>query len=255
MRISFFEEFPTKGNLNRLNLVRFPTKLYLAAKSLRDFLELKNKIVKEEKKKKILEFVYWPVLTFKEGYWISPFSSRKALKRILGELEGREIPVMLDLELPTTKNPKLYFTQFFNFIFNRKLIKEFIKNYRGEVYLAEYYPEGKRKEKLLRLLGLHYKNKKARIIKMVYHSMHHFKEEFIRKELKTGVKEYGKNYLIALGTIAGGIEGKEPILPRRQLKKDLEIAQEAGIKEAVIYRLGGLNTNYGKVLTKFADKL
>ncbi len=32
MLISFFEEFPTKENLNKVKLIKFPTKLYIAAK-------------------------------------------------------------------------------------------------------------------------------------------------------------------------------------------------------------------------------
>ncbi len=245
MQISFFEEFPTKKELGKLKLVKFSTKLYLAAKSLDEFLELKKRI-------KVKELVYWPILEKKEGYWISAFSARKGLKRIFGELGKEKISVMLDLELPTTKNPLLYFTQLFNFLRNKNLIKNFIQNYRGEVYLAEYYPEGKRKEKSLKFLGLHFK--KAKVIKMVYHSMHGFNEDFIREELRLGRKEYGSNYLVAYGTIAKGISGKEPILSTEQLKKDLEIAREAKIEEVVVYRLGGLNKEYLNIINEFNKK-
>lgn len=247
MRISFFEEFPTKENLEKINLVRWQTKLYLAAKSLDEF----NKIKSEMKSKNIKEFVYWPTLGTKEGYWISPFTKRSALKRIFNELKETKTSVMLDLELPTTKNPRLYFTQFFNFPGNKRLIKKFIKNHGGKVYLAEYYPEGKRKEKFLQALGLHYKTNKAKIIKMVYHSMHHFNKEFITNELKAGKEEFGDNFLVAYGTIAKGIGGDEPNLSLSQLEEDLKLAKEIGIEEAVIFRLGGLDRKYLKVLNKF----
>lgn len=232
MIISFFEEFPTKNNLDKLNLIKRPTKLYLAAKSLNEFNKIKSKI----NNKNITEFIYWPILEIREGYWISPFTKRSALKRIFQQLKNQKTPVMLDLELPTTKNPKLYFTQFLNFPRNKSLIKKFIKNYQGKVYASEYYPK---REKLFQFLGLHYSNTK--VIKMVYHSMHKFDEEFIKQKLKS-------LNLVAYGTIAKGIDKNEPILAPKQLKKDLQLAREAKIKEVVIYRLGGLNKKYLKII-------
>ena len=233
MLISFFEEYPHQRNLAKLKLVTWPTKLYLAAKSLKEFKKIKKGI----KSKNVQEFVYWPVLDQKEGYWISPFSKRKALLRIFKELENQKKTVMLDLELPTTRNPFLYFTQGPNFFRNRRLIKKFINDYWGEVYLAEYYPQGEKKERLLQFMGLHYPQ--AKVIKMVYHSMHSFiNEDFIEKELKKGVEEDKNNFLVALGTIAKGVTGKEPLLTVQQLKKDLQLAKKTKVsREVVRYRL------------------
>ncbi|MBI4983546.1 hypothetical protein HZC32_02780 [Candidatus Woesearchaeota archaeon] len=247
MQISFFEEFPTRKNLEKINLVNWPTKLYIAAKNLGQF----NKIKSEIENKNIKELVYWPICDIHEGYWISPFTKRSALKRIFNELKNTKTSVMLDLELPTTKNPRNYITQFQNFPINKSLIKKFIKEHVGNVYLAEYYPEGKRKEKVLQFLGLHYKNKKAKIIKMLYHSLHHFNREFITQELKRGKEEFGENYLIALGIIAPGANGNEPLLPPEQLQQDLQLAREAGIKEVIIFRLGGLDKEYIKVINSY----
>ncbi len=248
MQISFFEEFPTKSNLSKLKLVTWPTKLYVGAKSLAEFNRIKSAI----KDKHVKEVIYWPLLEKKEGYWISPFSSRKALLRIFGELQHQRIPVMLDLELPTTQNPWLYVTQKINFFRNRKLIREFIENYNGEVYLAEYYPEGKWKERIMKFCGLHYCAPKVKVIKMVYHSLHHFiNREFQENEFKCGVKEYGKNYLVALGTIAAGVHGNEPNISLKQLQQDLETAKKCGVKGVVLFRLGGLDKEYLKVLRMF----
>ena len=68
-----------------------------------------------KKNKNIKQIIYWPILEHKEGYWISPFTRRKALQRVLKELENEKTSVMLDLELPTTKNFWLYFTQLLKF--------------------------------------------------------------------------------------------------------------------------------------------
>jgi hypothetical protein len=240
MIISFFEEFPTKDNLNKVKLIDFPTKLYLAAPSLRIF----NQIKKSINNKNIKEFIYWPVLERKEGYWISPFSKRTALKRVFKELKHSKTPIMLDLELPTRQNPFLYVTQTFNFIANKALIKRFIKSYNNKIYAAEYFPEGKWKIFTLKTLGLHYNDTKT--IKMFYSSMHYFSKEFLKKEFNTASE---RKYLIALGTISSGIHGNEPNLNPRVLKRDLLLAKQAGIKEAIIFRLGGLNNNYKKTIT------
>jgi len=247
MRISFFEEFSTKSNLEKLKLVSWPTKVYLAAKSLEEF----NKIKKNIKDKNIEELVYWPVLDKREGYWISPFSRKKALLRIFKELKDKKISVMLDLEFPTRQNFWLYLIEWFNFFKNKRLIEQFIQNYNGQIYLAEYYPEGKRKEELLQWLGLHYNIKNVKVIKMYYHSLHNFSEAIVSKELQQGVREYGDDYQAAFGTIAMGIHGNEPILPLKQLKIDLQLAKQAGVKEAVIFRLGGLNKKYAQIINQF----
>ncbi len=248
MQISFFEEFPTEKNLDRLNLVDWPTKLYLAASSLREFDKIKLRI----KNKNVREMVYWPILKINEGYWISPFSLRKALLRIFFELRGKKTSVMLDLELPTTKNPFLYLTQGLNFFRNKKIISGFIQDHAGRVYLAEYYPSGGLKEKAMIFFGLHYLNKNVNIIKMIYHSMHGFNENFIHDEMKLGRGEYGNRFLVAYGTIAKGIQRNEPILSLKQLKKDLELAKRAGVKEVVVFRLGGLDKSYADLLKQFA---
>lgn len=241
MLISFFEEFPTKENINKLNLINFPTKLYLAAHSLAEF----NKIKSQIKNSFVKELVYWPILEKKEGYWISPFTKRKALKRIFNELEQQSTPIMLDLEWPLTKNPLLLFTQLPNFLRNKKLIRNFINGYNGEIYLCEYYPEGKKKDWLLEKLGLHYNNQKAKIIKMFYHSMHPgFNKNFFKKELERGKKLQGDNFIASFGTIATGIKGNEPILSKEKLNDDLKIAKESNIQEAIIFRLGGLDKEY-----------
>lgn len=154
---------------------------------------------------------------------------------------------MLDLELPTTQNPRLYLTELFHFNQDKKLINSFICNHPGETYLCEYSASGKS----LQRLGLHYSSKKSKVMKMMYHSVHYYSEEKLRSELQRGLKEFGENYIVGYGTIALGVGGNEPILSPQQLEKDLQIAQEVGVKEVVLFRLGGLNKKYAKVMEKF----
>src|SRR3989344_1911496 len=146
MLISFFEEFPTAENLAKLELVKWKTKVYIAAPGLTMFRKVQQEV---EARENILETIYWPVLKKKEGYWISPFSQRKALHRVFSELKKQVVSVMLDLELPTTQHPSLFCTEFLHFSANKKMISEFIYSYYGETYLAEYFPlDEKRKKRL-----------------------------------------------------------------------------------------------------------
>lgn len=245
MLISFFEEFPTEETLAKLKLVSWPTKLYVAAHNLEQFRAITS-VVRHNKR--ILEAVYWPILKKKEGYWISPFSKQSALQHLFDELEHKNVPVMLDLELPTTQNPFLYLSQFLNFKKDKKLIHSFICNHPGETYLCEYSAP----EKSLQRLGLHYISKKSKVMKMLYHSVHYFSDEKLRLEMQQGLEEFGERYIVGFGTIALGVTGDEPLLSAEQLEKDLQIAQEVGVKEVVLFRLGGLNKKYVKVMEKFS---
>src|SRR3989344_8498889 len=227
MQISFFEEFPTAENLAKIKYLRWPTKLYVAATSLINFEAIRQNI----RNKNVTQMIYWPTLSQKEGYWISPFAERKALLRIFEELQGKKIPLMLDLEMPSFKRLGLYAQSFSDFKGNKLLIKHFISNYQAPIYLAEYYHEGKWKEKMLKWWGLHYDHDNVIVIKMMYHSMHNFSEMAIRKECQWGLHNYGKKFCLALGTIAKGINGNEPLLSGLQLKHDLNIANSSGVAE------------------------
>src|SRR3989338_1294416 len=193
MLISFFEEFPTEKDLAKLDLIKWKTKLYLAAPGLALFKQLQQKLLKREN---VLETIYWPVLKKKEGYWISPFSQHKALQRVFSELKKQVVPVMLDLELPTTQHLSLFCTEFLHFSANKKMISEFINSYYGETYLAEYFPLDEKRKKRLELVGLHYQNPKVNVVKMFYHSLHPFTEDFLRESWEKGRQELGKKYIL-----------------------------------------------------------
>lgn len=259
MLISFFEEFPTRGNLAKAKLITWPAKLYIAAPSVKEFKKAVSSIKKSVNSRNIQEFIYWPILKKEEGYWISPFSSRNALDRIFRELEeeGRrkgvkKIPVMLDLELPTTQNPLLYFTQLPCFPGNKRRIRHFMENYPGEAYQCEYFPAGNRSRTMLEMLGLHYVlARKTKIIKMLYTSMHFIPDDLFREELRQGKKKWGRNFVVGLGVLVPGVMGNEKTLTNEQLARDLRLCKEAGVKEVIVYRLGGLKKEYGKVMREF----
>jgi len=240
MHISFFEEFPTKKNLAKASLIPWDTKLYIAAKSYREFSNIKTRHTK----------IYWPTLTKEEGYWFSAFSNRKALTRKLAEIP-KGVPVMIDAELPTTQNPLLYITQIINFRKNKKDLHEFIRD--RHAYTVEYFPQRTCHNVLFTLLGIHYSPWKYHntMIKMYYTSMHKFSDAYLQETFTTNRKQYGKKFIVALGTLATGVLGNEPRVSITELRRCLTIAQKARINEVILYRLGGLDTEYIKVLQEF----
>lgn len=110
MKTEFYEEFPNNKNLKKLKLIKFPTKIFIAAKSVQEFQKY-EKIAKSCKKD--LEIAYWP--TIKNSYWISPFSNTKDLKELFNDLEKIQNPLLIDLELPLSKKWKMYFKNIFHF--------------------------------------------------------------------------------------------------------------------------------------------
>jgi len=246
MKISFFEEFPTEKSLSKLELVKFKTKIYLAEYHIEGFKQYKKEL-------KNVELIWWPILNHSDGYWLSPFSKRKAMLKLFNQLLKENMPLLWDAELP--KDRGLIFTQIFKFFINRSMIRNFFKMYKGQIYTAEYSLQKGLLKSLLTFFGLSFDPKLYgnKIIKMFYTSMHNYLEEFLEREIKEGVEKYADNFLVGIGCIAIGINGNEQLLKLEQLKRDLELCEKAGVKEVVIFRLGGLNKEYLNVINKYVD--
>jgi hypothetical protein len=247
MKINFFEEFPKKENLKKAQLINFKSLIFIAAKNLKEFNSHAQYLKKINKK---ITPAYWPVLKKTEGYWLSPFSQTKALQRVFKQLQNNKnkLTVLLDLEFPTHQ-PSLFIKNLFRFFKNKKIINQFINNKPKNLTLttAEYILENKPLNFFLSFLGIHIKNKNiSERIFMCYTSMarNNFFKELMYKNIQ-------KHPSIGLGTIATGILGHEPILTKANLQKDLDLAKKSKVKTATIFRLGGLNKDYLKVINNF----
>lgn len=246
MKINFFEEFPTKENFEKAKLIKFNSKIYIAAKSLREF----DKYAKQIKKiNKGVTPAYWPVLRQNEGYWLSPFSETKALERVFKELEeyDKNLTVLLDLELPS-RAPRLFLKNFLRFFKNKNLIKEFVKTKPKKVELvtAEYVINNWLFNLVLSSLGVHLRKGISERIFMCYTSM--ARNDYWEKVMKKNIK---KQKSVGLGVTAVGILGDEPLISTQNLEKDLELAKNSKTETVTIFRLGGLNKEYLEVINNF----
>ena len=247
MKIHFFEEFPTKQNLAKLKFVDWPCTVYVAAKNIKEFKRIKNSI-----KNKKVTIAYWPTLKKEEGYWISPFSSAKAVKRVISEIKNERI--MWDAELPF-RRPWL-FLRIDNYLRNKPRIMNFFKKHGSKISTSEYIIRNKITDFFFRLLGVSFSPQKYgnRKIVMYYTSMHKNIRPWFHNTLRRLQKRYGKNLHVGLGTIATGILGNEPILSPTNLKRDLEEMEEIGIEDVVIFRLGGLSKKYVDVIRQHVSQ-
>ena len=259
MKISFYEEFPAKENLDKIKLVNFPTKLIIAGKSLEEFHSIENTI-KKYNNKNIKGVIYWPILSKKEGYWFSAFTKNSALKRIINELQQNKekLTVMWDAEIPIHKS--LILKEAVNYFKNRRIISNFFKKareYNIKILTSEYPLESKFLRNLLHALFLvsfepkKYKNKKIAMLYTSFLKNHPDIESFLERQIVIGKKTFGNNFMVALGIIAAGINGNEPILKPQELNRDLRIAKNNGINDVVIFRLGGLNKDYLNAIKKY----
>lgn len=250
MRINFFEEYPTEENLLKIKLIDFPSTIFVASKSLDEFLKLKDKILKINDK---VEVAYWPII--RRSYWFSPFSYKKDLKDFVNDISKNteSLKILLDLELPMKNKWYLYFVNIFSFFSNKQIIKNFIKNankYNLKIVTVEYAPFNFFLAWLYKIIGISYDPEKYNnsVCLMYYTSMNKKRTNNLIKQTILKIKEKNKSLELGLGTIATGVFGNEPILSLENLEKDLLFMKKNNFETATIFRLGGLNEEYLKVI-------
>ena len=242
MKIDFYEEFPSEKNLQKLKLIKYSIRLFVTARSVKEFRGLERKV---KQIKRDTEVAYWPIL--KNSYWISPFSNTEDLNGLFNQLNKCNNQILIDLELPLKK--RFIIKNIFNYSKNRKIIKEFLEKNKQKIITAQF--PSSLISFYMKILGLDYNINLEKSL-MWYSSM---TPSFMNKNIKKNLYKLKNknNYSISLGTIATGILGDEPILSPNKLEEDLEFVKNADFKKVIIFRLGGLNKDYIKVINKFID--
>jgi hypothetical protein len=252
MQINFFEEYPIEQNLNLLSKLDFKSTIYLAAKSFEEFKQYQRQ-VKEINPS--IKAGYWPILS--QSYWVSPFSVTTELNNLYSELNVNKrdetLEVILDLELPILKK-ELFLTNLMSFNKNKNIIQNLFHNQQFlniEIKTAQYPMPSF----LTELLGVEYSNENFphKVVPMYYSSMiqNEKLKKIIQNNIKTKAKNLGSNLEIGLGTIAKGVFGNEPKLSPCKLEEDLDFAKNCGIETATIFRLGGLTSDYLRIIKQF----
>lgn len=254
MIVSFFEEYSSELNLNKLKLIHFSTNLYIGCKDINQFLQIRNRIKKNYQQVK--QVIYWPILKLEEGYWLSGFTKTEGIMRILEELKKTKenFPILWDAELPTL-NKKLFITQLPNLITNRKLIYgALLKQSPNHPLIVAQFSRSGLQEWFSQIGATSFPFANYHRLDMLYSSMmkNSDKSKFIRETIYRNKRKY-KQYSVGFGLLDRGEGDPTPLITPNELDRDMRIAKTKNIREVVIYRLGGLNENYLRVLEKFSD--
>ena len=229
--INFFEEFSDSGSLLNAKFIKNKSIVFLAAKSLKQFLSLAKEIRSINKN---VVPGYWPII--EDTYWISPLAPETELNRLGWEFLNeklKRIPVLLDLELPILR-PKMDLIKQVLFSFaalknNATIISGLysqLQRNKSPIYTAEYPIP-------FLDLSFNYKKIPCQRIYMCYTSMC---PNILKNAFRYFVKK--QRCPVGLGVIAKGIFGDEKIITEKDLLYDLKYFKNT--REIFIFRLGGL---------------
>jgi len=259
MEINFFEEYPSEKSLALATQIPFPTKLYIRSANIEHFLQASEFL---KKCTNVHTAIFWPALSKKSGYWISPFADTTELSSLFDSIlnahrSQKIFEVMFDLEYPLNKLILFQIVRNFKcFSTNKKLIESFFEKASKSGIKIIAIEKSHIPLSLLVFSGLMYKKYNHRI-SMYYSSFFRFflpeklADRLIRKKMKRAAKS-GESF--AIGLIAPGVYKHESTYSPKILEKELRFAKELGVREIIIYRLGGMNDQYFSVLNKFASK-
>ncbi len=257
MRIDFFEEYPAEC-LEIAARLPFPSTIYIAAHSVGEFFEYRDKL-------KVInpncEAAYWPLLP--HSYWVSPLSFPQELETIIAELEGctdESFPVLIDLELPILQK-HLFLKNCKHFFSNKRRIKRLLtlpQRTKLSIRTAEYWYSVGWAKFLTQLAGVSYpKLTDHTPLIMWYPSILRALDKnllstdnYMRKYLSKALAR--RNVELAYGALSIGVFEKEPIVTPEALRKDLYFMKNAGATRITIFRLEGVTDKMLEILEPYA---
>lgn len=254
MKINFFEEFPTRANLEKASMISFPSRIYLAATCIDDFRIIADKLHSINPD---VDVGYWPVL--KESYWISPFSRPKELSDLINDIIANMDEccpkTLLDLEFPLV-NLSMFVENLTSFFKNRRMIRQIMERLEqnGIDYISTEYPYPMDSIRdILTYMGASHNRTGHKQVLMFYTSKipSYAIRSAIRNYIARKASEDDSTIQVALGTIASGIFKRTFLLRPQNLDKDLRFLDDHGVEKAFIFRLGGLDEDYMNIIGKY----
>ncbi|GEM_PF-892905 len=245
--VYIWSEFPEKVDWKKAKeLLDFPVSVYIAASSKKEFLKWKRKA-----ENKYISCGVWPTISKQEGYWFSSYCSKESIKKLL-EFKGERIKVDLEPPIPNIKKYAFWPLVKYSFQLLQRKAKE--KQYLHQI--IQQLPRDK--EVILSGLPLPIKmrgiygddftkltpNMKRNFFiystlypKWIYPIIKIYYRIFLKRDKKF----YGNKLLCAVGCIGPGIFGTEPIYRNiNEFRADLLFVEQQGIKNIVIFELGGI---------------
>ena len=235
-------EFPQRVDLKKLdkllNELKLDINIYIASINKKDFLEKEKKFSKVNR---IKEIGAWPILSKKEGYWFSGFTSKKSIDK-LKEFKGMRFKIDLEPPLPEFNWSNLKILGYaikkaFQKGKNNRYLEETIQSLKGDIILNEFpLPKW-----YLGRQGTYIEKKNAGKNLMGYSSV---AGGFFRPFFRVYYKLYSKfsnNEMWSIGLIGSGILKTEKTYKNpKQLKEDFKMVQNMKARRVAVYSLEGI---------------
>jgi len=242
VRVGLYEEFPTPERLAKLQQVDFPVSLAVAAPSRMAFLELQSAI--GQSYSQVRQLFFWPVLAKDEGYYLGPFSDAAAIERVA--TQANDLPVLWDLELP---QGEVFFLKrgLTNWQRSRQFTAAWLRDRTLPAPIWRSYAALGLDPWLLRAAGMHYDPLDYPQVALhldLYSTGAGRPRDELARILQAGVARYGDRFVPALGVLDDGEGRPEQFVPAATLRRDLQLAREAGVGEIWLFGVNGLNVEY-----------
>ncbi len=239
VRIGLYEEYPVPWRLDKLAQVDFPVSLAVAAPSVTEFAELKQRI--QLTYPLADEVFYWPLLSKDEGYYPGPFSKSEAVERVTNDAE--QLPVLWDWELPLG-TPYISFQNWWQV---RAFTSEWLSQRTQPTHIWRSHTSMGLDPVFLRLVGMHYD---PRDYPNLYFHLNLYSvgdgmpPDELYRILRCGVEKYGEHFIPDFGALNDGEGPDEIFIPVATLRQELQLAREAGVKEIWLFGVNGVNEEY-----------
>ena len=239
VRVGLYEEFPVPWRLDKLKQVDFQVTLAIAATSRADYIKLRESILQTYPS--VRETFFWPVLAPSEGYYPGSWSEADGLQRVAAEAEG--LPVLWDLELPLeTFNSSLE-----NWWRNRTFLDSWLSQRTEPVHIWRSHTSMGLDPLFLRLIAMHFDPLDYPAVTLhlnLYTTGSGLPSDELARILRCGVEKYGERFIPAFGSLNDGEGPEEIFVPPDTLRRDLQLAREAGVSEVWLFGVNGLNKDY-----------
>ncbi|MBS3167229.1 hypothetical protein J4403_03400 [Candidatus Woesearchaeota archaeon] len=241
-KVLFWSEFPNQVDWKKANKylkkLKCKTGVYIASQSLTEYKKYSSQLDKHD------EIGIWIIIPKEKGYWFSGATPKEEITKLK---KYKNLNIKIDLEPPIPKFKysnlkmlfyiiKLYFMKYQNSEYLHKTISEISKD--NKIMLNEFLAP----KFYLKKTGCYYENKNITKNVMFYNTIEgKLFIPFLRKINTIYIKSYKKQYPLlraSVGLIGKGILKNEGVYPdETYLKKDLEVLNNLGLEEIVIYSL------------------
>lgn len=245
VRIGLYEEFPVPWRLEKLRQIDFPVTLAVAAKSRAEFLALRETI--QQTYPQVQEVYFWPLLSKEEGYYPGAWSDAAGVQRVALEADG--LPTLWDSEMPLG----LGRWSLADWWQNRPFVDQWLRQRTEPVQIWRSHTIMGLNPLFLRLLGLQFDPAEYKNVSLqldLYTVGEGQPRAELARILRCGVEAYGDRFVPSFGALDDGEGSPDIFVPAATLRRNLQLAREAGVSEVWLFGVNGLNEAYVSAITE-----